>query len=485
MSASPTCGPRAATILGTVLTLLLGLVGFTAAEPAAGAVGPAVAAGVKTPSGLTVGQLPAPADVGNLTSPLLAWQVPDGRQTAYQVQVAESIPALVSGDRVWDSGRIDSAASTNVPYAGPRLQAAEGYDWRVRTWDRNGEVSPWSRMAHFGTAAGQDWGDTEPIWLPSAEIQWADYVLEATFRITSQNATIVFNAQDSSHYLMWQFRGNGVDQLAPHVRQGNTFTVLKTVPLGTSLATGTDYRLRLEVSGSIVSTFLDDVLVDTTTEVPYPSGTIGFRTGGSERSSWDDLSVTSADGTVLYANDFEAPSSDFACGSVSGGRLAIGTSVNCVYGLGTDWAFLRGELNASDKDVRWATVFATGSSPEPGRQYVYKLWINGEFVGLGPTRSITDETRYDGYDVTDLVRSGEPNALGALAYTTRDKSFQAQLVVEYSDGTRQSFGTGPAWSVMNGGAVFPAAGSIGTGYFVAPKENLQAAAYPIGLCDRR
>lgn len=53
----------------------------------------------------------------------------------------------------------------------------------------------------------------------------------------------MFNAQDSSHYLMWQLRGNGADQLAPHVRQGNTFTVLKTVPLGTTLATGTDYRL--------------------------------------------------------------------------------------------------------------------------------------------------------------------------------------------------------------------------------------------------
>ena len=462
---------RRARAVAAVAALAL-LVGLTAAVPAASA------AGSKAPAGLTVGQLPAPADVGNLTSPLLAWQVPAGGQTAYQVQVAESIPALASGRRVWDSGKVESATSTNVAYGGPALEAAEGYDWRVRIWDQDGEVSPWSRIGHFGTAVGQDWGDSEPIWLPAAGIQWADYTLETTFRITSQNATIVFNAQDSSHYLMWQLRGNGADQLAPHVRQGNTFTVLKTVPLGTTLATGTDYRLRLEVNGSTVRTYLDGVLIDTTTDVPFTSGSIGFRTGGSERSSWDDLTLTAADGTVLYANDFETPSSDFSCGTVSGGRLSIGTGANCVYGLGTDWAFMRGEFDAADKDVRWATVFATGVSPEPARQYVYKLWMNGEFVGLGPTRSISDETRYDGYDVTHLVRSGETNALGALAYTTRDKSFQAHLVVEYSDGTRQTFGTGPSWSVMTGGSVFPAAGSIGTGYFVAPKENLQAATYP-------
>lgn len=474
MSPSLARRPRVVAAIAT-LALLLGLFGLSTSVPSA------TAAGSEAPSGLTVGQLPAPADVGNLTSPLLAWQVPTARQTAYQVQVAESIPALASGRGVWDSGRVASSGSTNVAYAGRALDAAEGYDWRVRIWDENGDVSPWSRTAHFGTAAGQDWGDSEPIWLPSAGIDWADYTLETTFRITTQNATIVFNAQDTSHYLMWQLRGNGANQLAPHVRQGNTFTVLKTVPVGRTLANGTDYRLRIEVSGSTVETYLDDVLIDTTTDVPFTSGSIGFRTGGSERNTWDDLTVTGADGTVLYANDFEAPSADFTCGTVSDGRLSIGTSANCVYGLATDWAFMRGEFAAADKDVRWATVFATGSSPEPARQYVYKLWMNGQFVGLGPTRSISDETRYDGYDVTDLVRSGGTNALGTIAYTTRDKSFQAHLVVEYSDGTRQTFGTDTSWSVMNGGSVFPAVGSIGTGYFVAPKENLQAATYPFGF----
>jgi alpha-L-rhamnosidase len=460
-----------------VLALVLGLLAITGPQTAA-------APGTALPSGLTVEQRTAPADVDDVTAPVLGWQVPSARQAAYQVQVADSRSALAAGRLVWDSGKVASGQSTNVPYAGPALDRGESYHWRVRTWGGDGKVSPWSLPAGFGTALGQDWDDSRPIWLGASEsLRWKDYVLEATFSITTQNATIVFNAQDADNYLMWQFRGDGVNRLAPHQRVNGTFTELKAVPLGVNLQRGTDYRLRIEASGSTVRTYLDGALVDTTENVRFTEGSIGFRTGGSERNTWDDITVTGADGTVLYENDFEQPSTDFPCGTVSGGRLSVGTSQNCVYGVGAaDWAFLRGEFETQPgKEVAWATVFATGSSPEPGRQYVYKLWLNGEFVGLGPTRSISTETRYDGFDVTDVVREDGANALGALAWTNRDQRFQAQLVVEYTDGTQQTFGTGDGWTTMPGSTVFPSAGSIGTGYFTAPRENLQAAAYPSGF----
>lgn len=467
--------PAIASVIGLLLTVL-GVIAPTSAAP-----------GGAPPSGLTVGQRTAPADVDDTTSPLLGWRVPSARQTAYQVQVATTHPRLMSGRLLWDSGRVTSGASTNVPYAGQELERGERYQWRVRTWDDRRKPSPWSRPAEFGTAIGSDWGDSRPIWLGDRQVPaWGDYTLETTFSITTQNATIVFNAQDPNNYLMWQFRGDGVDQLAPHERVDGRFTLLKTVPLAANLQRNTDYRLRLEVDGGTVRTYLDGELVDTTTDVHFAQGSIGFRTGGSERSTWDDLSVTAADGAVRYRNDFEMPSTDFSCGTVSGGRLVVGAGQNCMYGVGgNDWAFLRGEFETADKEIAWASVFATGSSPEPGRQYVYKLWLNGRFVGLGPVRSIAGETRYDGYDVTGLVREGRPNALGALAWSTSDQRFQAQLVVEYADGTQQRFGTGDAWSALPGDRVFPAAGSIGTAVFTAPKENLQAAAYPDGFDEPR
>ena len=472
-----------ATTTAILLASALGLSGATAL-PSAGA-GAATAAweAPRPPVQLTVAQLASPRDVGDLESPLLGWQVGHARQTAYQVQVAESVGELGQGG-VWDSGRVVSDASTNVSYAGPLLEAAESYVWRVRTWA--GETSTgWSDVSRFGTAAGTSWPGSRPIWVAEEPTgsTWTDYTVEGNFRITAQNATIVLRARDTSNYLMWQFRGNGVNTLAPHTRVGSTFTQLKSVPLGKTLATGATYSFRIVAAGSTITTYLDGVQVDVTT-VPatFASGRIGFRTGGSETNSWDDLRVTSATGTVLYSNTFEAPSTDFACGTVSGGRLAVGVSQNCLHGArSTDWAFLRGEVDLAAQDIAWATLYATGASTAPGRQFVYKAWVNGTFVGLGPTQPIAAETRYDGFDVTDVLRSGATNAIGAIAHTTTDKRFQAHLVVEYADGSRQTFGTGPGWTALHGSAVYPAAGSIGTSYFTAPKENLQAAAFPTGF----
>ena len=403
-------------------------------------------------------------------------------QTAYQVQVASS-SSLFSAPDVWDSGKTVSSQSTNVAYAGPQLEAAESYYWRIRTWDGSGTVSGWSAVNRFSTAAGNAWAGATPIWTgdPSAGT-WGDYTLEGTFQIQSQNATIVFRAKNDSSYYMWQFRGNGVNTLAPHVRAGSTFTQLKSVPVGKALLNNTNYRFKIVAAGSTVTTYLDDVLIDATTNTSYPSGTVGFRTGGTEQNSWDDLKVTSASGQVLYQNDFSAASSDFACGTVSGGRLSVGTGQNCVYGLdASDWSFMRGEVQLQDKDIKSAVVSATAASTTPGRQFVYKLWLNGTFVGLGPTQPIASEHRYDGFDVTAMLHRGGKNALGALAWTTADKRFLARLVVEYTDGTRQTFGTGPSWKSMSGARAYPAAGSIGTSYFTAPKENIQSAAYPTGF----
>ena len=468
---------RAATAFAVVLAVAVGVL-----IPALGATATAAPWDEpQPPVQLTVGQLPAPRDVADLTAPLLGWQVRSSVQTAYQVQLADRVESFESAS-VWDSGKVESSQSTNVPYAGPGLEPAESYVWRVRTWTGD-RASGWSDPARFGTAAGDTWGDSKPIWLDSTASTWTDYTLEGNFRITAQNATIVLRARDTSNYLMWQFRGNGVNTLAPHTRVGSTFTQLKSVPLGKVLVNNTTYAFKIVAAGTTITTYLDGVQVDVTTvSSTFTGGTIGFRTGGSETNSWDDLKATSASGTVLYQNSFSAPSTDFSCGTVTNGRLAVGTSQNCVFGvLPTDWAFLRGDVDLEAKDVAWATLYATAASTAPARQFVYKLWINGSFVGLGPTQPIASETRYDGFDVTGLVESGQTNSIGVIAYTTSDKRFQSHLVVEYTDGSKQTFGTGPGWTAYNGANVYPAVGSIGTSYFVAPKENIQSAAFPTGF----
>jgi alpha-L-rhamnosidase len=96
--------------------------------------------------------------------PRLSWWLDDDRpaeiQTAYRI-LAASRAALLddeTGD-LWDSGRIESATTLNVPYGGAPLKSRQRVYWRVRTFDSDGVGSPWSRTAYFeaGLLAEDDW----------------------------------------------------------------------------------------------------------------------------------------------------------------------------------------------------------------------------------------------------------------------------------------------------------------------------------------
>lgn len=52
---------------------------------------------------------------------------------------------------VWDSGRVASAQSVNLPYAGPPLASQTSYYWRARVWDLHGQPGPFSPPARFET----------------------------------------------------------------------------------------------------------------------------------------------------------------------------------------------------------------------------------------------------------------------------------------------------------------------------------------------
>ncbi|MFJ2953483.1 family 78 glycoside hydrolase catalytic domain [Streptomyces sp. NPDC087270] len=474
----------------TAVGLVLGTAMPSAAAGPAGSPGsPGSAATRAAPNHLTVGGLTAPADVAPDATPLLGWQVGAGTQRAYQVEVATTAAALAGRPDVWNSGKVSSRANGTVAYGGPALRPAAGYVWRVRTWAPSGAASAWSAAASFGTGPGKAWPGAAPIWAGSAS--WSDYTFQGSFVIDAKYASVTFRESDTRDFYLWQFKGNGENTIAPQVQKDGAFSNLKAAePLPFALVDGTAYDFRVVAAGATFTTYLKAAtgtgwtLVDTTTDATFASGGIGFRTGSTEQATFDDITVTAPDGTALYANDFSDPANtDFSCGTVTGQALFVDKSKNCGTGFGgADWAFLRGDTTlAKGRHIAWAHLYATGSSTTPGRQFVYKMWVNGRFVGVGPTRPVGTETRYDGYDVTSLLRPGAANTIGALAYTTSDQRFLADLVVRYTDGSTRTFGTGPGWKAESGAKVLPSAGSIGTSYYTAPVEDFDARAYPTGF----
>jgi len=105
----------------------------------------------------------------DVARPRLGWvmegtsQEPESRnqrQTSYQVLVASS-EALLKDDEgdLWDSGKVASAQSLQVEYAGAALVSESRYWWKVRVDDQAGMPTAWSNAAMFltGKMRPDDW----------------------------------------------------------------------------------------------------------------------------------------------------------------------------------------------------------------------------------------------------------------------------------------------------------------------------------------
>jgi hypothetical protein len=109
--------------------------------------------GVSAPAGLRCEYLANPEGIDS-EAPRLSWLLRDTRrgakQTAYQIQVASSAGALAAGrGDLWDSGKVQSSETIQVPYAGKPLAAGQQCFWRVRVWDAQGVPSSWSAPARW------------------------------------------------------------------------------------------------------------------------------------------------------------------------------------------------------------------------------------------------------------------------------------------------------------------------------------------------
>ncbi len=164
---------------------------------------------------------------------------------------------------------------------------------------------------------------------------------------------------------------------------------------------------------------------------------------------------------------------------------AVGNEWKSVSGIWnsemSDHCFLRTVFDAPEKEIEKAILSVTALSPESTRQYVFNMFMKGEYVGSGPARLKGDTINYNTFDVTQYIKRN--NVLGAICYTNESKMFLAQLTFFYTDGSKEIISNSGrdinAWHVLNGDESYGKSDAlISTSYYTACSENINAVEYP-------
>jgi alpha-L-rhamnosidase len=347
------------------------------------------------------------------TRPRLSWLVSDRRrgavQSAYRILVAGRPEELrEDGDRLWDSGRVDSNRSIHVRYDGPPLCSRQRCFWTVRTWDGEGIASPWAAPGSWemGLLSPDDWQaswisaaiEADPpeavsmgdwIWHPAAREPGEVVVFRRVLDIRSDapvERALICLAADRSFILYVNGRqiGHqvGCDVLAEYeldtlLRQGPNVIAIRAEAGNNACGLTVGLRIRYE-----------DGAIDTL-------GSDGaWRSSPEASDGWKGIAF--ADGAWPCAA-IVVPFGDPPWGELSR-RPAPPRSV-C----------LRKDFRLDD-DIVAARAYVTGLG-------LYELFINGQRVGdnlFAPGWTKYDRrVQYQIYDVAPMLMRGR-NAIGVM-----------------------------------------------------------------------
>ncbi len=430
--------------------------------------------GNSAPAKLTCEAMQEPLGI-DIVRPRLSWQMQDSRrgakQTAYEIRVADSLHNLAQEKAaIWDSGRVESDQSVNVPYGGLPLKSRQRYYWQVRLWDQTGEASPYSQPSwwEMGMLSPDDWKakwitrdmpvergdyDADPKWIWAADDNGATHASpgrhEFRFHFTlpeaPKEATLFITARDN--VAAWV---NGNQVLAPSQEfdygPHRAWGYFQEIPVTEDLTSGSNVVAAEAIVGKGEPLHSNPAGLIALMRVRMPGGGIvrfvsdpEWKTAAAQNGNW-------------YTKDFD---------DSAWPRAEVVAHVGQPP-RGEPWpaqpaSVLRREFAVS-RQVRSARIYSTALGS-------YQLYLNGQRVGkdvLAP--GWTDYSKrvvYQVYDVTSQVRQGQ-NAIGAilgdgwyasgLTWNQTRYNFGpppvrllVQLEIEYSDGSRDTIISDDSW----------------------------------------
>ena len=436
-------------------------------------------------------------------------------QTAYQVKVALSEEALRSGDLLWDSGKITSDQSLKVLYGGPALAASTRYYWTVTIWDQDGNYAEADEAAWFETGLmGSDasvWNGADWIGSPIKTTNTSAlsrYVVAADVQVLEGGkAGFVVNGRNKDNYVLFEvdfvnrlikvseycdnaWGGSYEDGNVPTVKalgDANGYAIPEE-----AVAAGTEAdEHRVEITAGTVKSVVEtpwgqmqrdvaaaQLTIDGVEVIPMTANLLPSDPNNQPRKAQlMSIGFKQLDGKALYDNllvkngrtediyqdeDFSDESGAMAIlGKVQDGKLLVDNTFELACPVPA--------VNVKDtfevtKEVASARLYAAA-------QGFYDAYINGEKAGedfYNP--GFTDyrlRIQYQTFDVTDMLRQGE-NMIGAIVgkgwfsgycgYSGamkygEENTFIAQLVINYSDGTKDIIVTDDSWKYTDKGPV--------------------------------
>lgn len=314
------------------------------------------------------------------------------------------------------------------------------------------------------------------------------YAIESDITLMNGNVAVVFAYTASNNYYMWALNCKDYDYPAirRHVYNNSStpsYSDTRIDAFTKDEILGKPHRMRIEVKGNVVNTYIDKQLVDTyTASEKIVDGYVGFRAHVDDEGPAyaDNVVVTTinADGTetVRLSEDFEgdAPLFDGTIEEHDGSKqlyvaVASGEQRFMESTMGAASMF-RKEFTAK-APIKSAKLYSSALG-------IYDVYINGTRVGhvQDDGTTVYDELKpgwtdyakkvfYNTHDVTTLVKEGD-NAIGATVtsgywaggiahgqYGDKPVAFMAKLVIEYADGSKEAIVTDNSWATSNNGAL--------------------------------
>ena len=436
------------------------------------------------PVELRVDDLKTPLGIDD-PSPRFSWQLKDSqrdaRQTAYQIQIASRPELLTNGvgkGDLWDSGRIQSDQSLNVPYAGPALQPSTRYFWRVKVWDASGKLYPPSEPSWWETgllhqdnwrSAWIGYETAEEDAVRHAPAQWVanpDAKVLGVEKAPEQHFAFRKILQLDKPVLHATLFATGQETVSAWI---NGTQVLTAAPLPPWKQLPWKKFVRCDLTGKLV-VGSNTIAIEVVHYVANPNG-MAIEAAPPMIATLvveytDETRAVFASGldwkTAIHAPDGWRGNAfdDTAWKSAVPGTQAPGATAG--QPLGNPW------IPDSVKALRHA--FKVASPVKSAQLYAtalgaYVLFLNGQRVGdavLAPGwTDYRQHVKYQTYDVTAQVVNGENVVAALLApgwYATPLEWFQqpnnygdtppalrAQLRIEHTDGSIEWIATDATW----------------------------------------